>query len=125
MLFTTGLAVMIVGILVFIFGVLFARHSNGFGKMILGIVIAAAGAGVGGIGYTMDQRTEVEYTVIEVTSVSTRDDDPTLRVQLEYGDGLETVIYIDGKYRDKFAKGNTITMMKKDLKIYEKDVTKE
>lgn len=121
--FTLGLGVMIVGILVFIFGVLFTRHSNGFGKMLLGIVIAAAGAGVGGIGYTMDQRTEVEYTVVEVTAVTDRAEGNTYRVELSYGDGAETVIYIDQKYSSKFAKGNKITMMKKDLKIYEKDVT--
>ncbi|HAJ96558.1 MAG TPA: hypothetical protein DCO72_02305 [Ruminococcus sp.] len=121
--FTIGTAVIAVGVLIFIFGVLFTRHSNGFGKLLLGIVIAAAGAGVGGIGYTMDQRTEVDYTVVEVTPVTARDDGNTYRVELSYGDGAETIIYIDEKYKDKFAKGNTITMMKKDLKIYEKDVT--
>ncbi|MEE5992682.1 MAG: hypothetical protein V3G42_05510 [Oscillospiraceae bacterium] len=121
--FTIGTAVMLVGILIFVLGVVFARHSNGFGKLILGIVIAAAGAGVGGIGYTMDQRTEMEYTVVEVTAVTAKDNDNTFRVQLSYGDGAETIIYVDEKYMDKFEKGNTITMMKKDLKLYQKDVT--
>ena len=124
--FTIGTAVMAGGSFDFVFGVIFTRHSNGFGKMILGIVIAAAGAGVGGIGYTIDQRTEMEYTVVEITAVTARDsNDNTYRVELSYGDGAETFIYIDQKYASKFAKGNTITMMKKDLKIYQKDVTKE
>ena len=37
----------------------------------------------------------MDYTVVEVTPVTARDDGNTYRVELSYGDGAETIIYID------------------------------
>lgn len=113
-----GIGIMIAGGLIAVFGLLLLFNHSGNAKIILGIVLAAAGLGGVGVGYTMDQKTEVTYTVVEITDVSVRDDNKQYRVTLKSEKGTDTWIYVNSNLLYKFPKGEAVTMRKRELKAY-------
>ncbi len=113
-----GIGVMVIGGLVALLGVLLLINHNGGAKIIIGIVMAAAGLAGVGVGYTLDQRVEVTYTVHEITQISARDTDNEYRVTLRSESGTETWIYVNDNQLYLFPKDEQVTMSKSSLKAY-------
>ncbi len=116
-----GIGIMIIGGLVAVLGLLLLK--GGGGKTIAGIIIAVVGLAGLGVGYTMDQRTEVTYTVTEITAVSSRDTDNNYRVTLKAENGSETWIYVTDDQLISFPKDKQVTMTKSRLKELRKEKT--
>ncbi len=113
---TLSLGLMIAGALVAVLGLMLLLKHSGTVKILLGIVLAAAGLGCVGVGYTIDQRTEVTYTVSEITPVSARDTDNIYRVSLKGVGTTDTWVYVDDSQLVLFPKGEQITMEKRQIK---------
>lgn len=113
-----GIGLMIGGGLVAVLGVLLLLNHNGVAKMVVGLILAVVGLGVLGVGYTMDQKTEVTYTVVEITAVSARQENNNYRVRLKAEGGTDTWIYVNDSQIDMFPKDGQVTMTKSMLKTY-------
>lgn len=114
-----GIGVMVLGGLVALIGVLFlVNHGNGI-KVIVGIVLAAAGLGGVGVGYTLDQGVEKTYTVAGVMQLSDRGDGTDqYRITLKSDGGTDTWIYVNDNQAAAFPAGAQITMTKRQLNMY-------
>lgn len=113
---TLALGLMIAGALVTVFGLLLLLRHNGSLKILFGIVLAAAGLGCAGVGYTLDQMTKVTYTVSEITAVSARDADNVYRVSLKGVDTTDTWVYVNESQLVLFPEGEQVTMEKRQIK---------
>ena len=112
-----GIGVMVIGGLFALLGVMLLINHNG-AKIIIGIVMAALGLAGVGVGYTLDQRVEVTYTVVDITAVSARDKDNSYRVTLQSDGGTETWIYVNDSQLYSFPKDEEVTLTKRQLKYY-------
>ena len=113
-----GIGVMVIGGLFALLGVMLLINHNGGAKIIIGIIMAALGLAGVGIGYTLDQRVEVTYTVTEITDISVREDNKQYRVTLKSEGGTDTWIYVNDNQLLKFPKGEKVTLKKQELKVY-------
>lgn len=113
---TLAYGLMIVGALVVVLGLTLVFKRSGTAKIIFGIVLTAAGLGCIGVGYTIDQRTEVTYMVAEITAVSARDTDNTYRVSLKGVGTTDTWVYVSDSQLILFPEGEQITMEKRQIK---------
>ena len=113
-----GIGVMIIGGLFALLGVLLLISHNGGAKVIIGIVMAAVGLGGVGIGYTLDQGVEVNYTVSGITALTDRDENNQYRITLRSEGGTETWIYVNDNQLAAFPQGETVTMTKRQVKMY-------
>lgn len=120
-----GIGVMVIGGLVALLGVLLLINHNGGAKIIIGIVLAALGLGGVGIGYTLDQRVEVTYTVAGITQISARDENNEYRVTLKSESGTETWIYVNDNQLYAFPNGEQVTLSKSQVKAYRDQKTAE
>ncbi len=111
-----GILLMVLGGLIAVIGVLLAINHAGFGKMIAGVFLAVLGLAFLGVGYTLDQMVEVEYTVSDVTDVSVRDTNRVYRVTLKADGGVDTIVYVNDAQIFRFNKGETVSMQKKEVK---------
>ena len=113
-----GIAVMVLGGLVALIGVLLLVNHSGGAKVIGGIVLAALGLAGVGVGYTLDQHVEVTYTVSEITEVSARDTNQVYRVTLKSEAGTDTWIYLNDNQIAAFPEGEQVTLKKSQVKMY-------
>lgn len=120
-----GIGVMVIGGLVALLGALLLINHNGGAKIIIGIVMAALGLAGVGVGYTLDQRVEVTYTVAEITEVSARDTNNEYRVTLKSEGGTDTWIYVNDNQLAAFPKGESVTLTKRQIKVYREKKTEE
>ena len=120
-----GIGVMVIGGLFALLGVLLMINHNGGAKIIIGLVMAAVGLGGVGVGYTLDQKVEVTYTVSKVQEVSARDTNNEYRVTLHPESGADTWIYVNDNQLMKFQEGKQITMTKREVKMLKEQKTTE
>jgi hypothetical protein len=113
-----GIGIMVIGGLFAVLGVLLLLNHNGGAKIIIGIVMAAAGLAGAGVGYTIDQKVEVTYTVSDITAVSARDSNNVYRVKLVSDGGVDTWIYLNDNQLPAFPQGEKVTLTKRQLKVY-------
>lgn len=111
-----SLGLMIGGGLVALLGFIMLFTKMGGAKIIGGIVIATAGLACIGVGYTLDQYTEVTYTVVDITLVSVKDEDEDYRVTLRDENGIDIWVYVNDNQLYKFPKNEQVTMQKRMLK---------
>ena len=112
--------ILIGGGLAALLGVLMLLNHGKIATIIIGILLLVAGLSAAKVGYDMDQITEVEYTVTEITAVSVREDDNNFRVTLKNSAGVETWIYVPEANLYLFPKDETITITKEQVKRYSK-----
>ena len=115
---TLGMWVLIGGGLAALLGVLFLVTGGRMGKIIAGILLLVIGGSAAKIGYDLDQSTEVEYTVTEITAVTERDSDNNYRVTIKDASGVETWIYVPESNLYRFPKDETIKITKAQVKEY-------
>jgi len=115
---TLGMWVLIGGGLAALLGVLFLVTGGRMGKIIAGILLLVIGGSAAKIGYDLDQSTEVEYTVMEITAVTERDSDNNYRVTIKDASGVETWIYVPESNLYRFPKDETIKITKAQVKEY-------
>lgn len=113
-----GIGVMVIGGLIALLGVLLLINHNGGAKIIIGIILAALGLGGVGVGYTLDQRVEVTYTVAGITQISARESNNEYRVTLRGEAGTETWIYVNDNQLYLFPESEQVTMSRAQLKVY-------
>ncbi len=113
---TLSLGLMIGGALVAVLGIILLLTRMGSFKILFGIVLAVVGLGAVGVGYTLDQFTEVTYSVVEAIPVSVRDDENQYRVTLKDENGIDTWIYVQGEQLGNYQKGNKVTMLKSQVR---------
>lgn len=113
-----GIGMMIGGALIAVLGLLLLFNHSGTAKIVTGLLLACVGLGCLGIGYTLDQKTEVTYTVVEITDVSVRDDNKQYRVTLKGANGTETWIYVNDNQLYRFPKEESVTLLKSELKSF-------
>ena len=113
-----GIGIMVIGGLFALLGVLLLINHIGGAKIIIGIVMAAVRLAGVGVGYTLDQRVQVTYTVSAITDVSVREDNKQYRVTLKSDSGTETWIYVNDNQLFKFPENEKVTLTKQELKVY-------
>ena len=120
MTLSLGMWILIGGGLAALLGVLMLLNHGKIATIIIGILLLVAGLSAAKVGYDMDQMTEVEYTVTEITAVSVKEDDNNFRVTLKNSAGVETWIYVPEANLYLFPKDETITITKEQVKRYSK-----
>ncbi len=113
-----GMWVLIGGGLLAALGLLMLLNHGKIATIIIGILLLVGGLSAAKIGYDLDQTTEVEYTVTEITAVSARDTGNNYRVTLKNNSGVETWIYVPEENIILFPKDATVTMTKEQVKRY-------
>ncbi|MBE6875254.1 MAG: hypothetical protein E7496_00745 [Ruminococcus sp.] len=113
-----GIWVLIGGGLAAVLGLLMLLNHGKISTIIIGILLLVAGLSAAKIGYDLDQTTEVEYTVTEVTAVTARDNNNNYRITLKNNAGVETWIYVTEDNLYRFPKDETITITKEMVKRY-------
>ena len=114
-----GICIMGVGGLFALLGILLLVNHGTPVKVIIGIVLAALGLGAVGVGYTLDQNVEVNYTVTGIMQLSDRGDGTDeYRVTLSDEKGTNTWIYISDKNIAAFPSGGQVTMTKRQVNMY-------
>ena len=114
-----GICIMAVGGLVALLGILLLVNHGTPVKVIVGIVLAAIGLGGVGVGYTLDQSIEVNYTVTGIMQLSDRGDGTDeYRVTLSDEKGTTTWIYVNDSLIAAFPQGAQITKTKREIKMY-------
>ena len=112
-----SLGLMIGGALVAVLGAILTFTKMGSFKILFGIVLAVIGLGALGVGYTLDQFTDVTYSVVSAVPVSARDDEACYRVTLrEQSSGIETWVYVRNDQLISYPNGGTVTMKKSQMK---------
>ena len=116
-----GICIMAVGGLFALLGALLLINHGTPAKVIIG-VIAAIGLGGVGVGYTLDQAVEKNYSVVGVMQLSDRGDGTDQwRITLKDESGVETWIYLNDTQAAAFPEGKTVTMTKRQVKMYRDD----
>ncbi len=118
MTISTGMIVLIIGVLVAILGLLLLLGHGTTGKIIAGILLLVIGLSGAKVGYDLDQSTETEYTVTEITAVTARDNNNNYRITIKDVNGVETWIYVNDDNLFRFPKDKTVTMTKAEVKKY-------
>lgn len=113
-----GIGIMVIGGLVALLGAMLLINHSGGGKIIAGILMATLGLAGVGVGYTIDQKVEVTYTVSDITQISERAENNEYRVTLKSESGTDVWIYVNDNQLITFPKGEKVTMTKHQLKIY-------
>ncbi|MBR0484146.1 MAG: hypothetical protein IJJ69_05105 [Oscillospiraceae bacterium] len=113
-----GMWVLIGGGLAAALGLLMLLNHGKISTIVIGILLLVGGLSATKIGYDLDQTTEVEYTVTEITAVSTKDTNGTYRITLKNSSGVETWIYVPEDNLYRFPKDETITITKEMVKKY-------
>ena len=113
-----SLGLMIAGGLVAVLGFIMLFTKIGTAKIIGGIVLATLGLGCIGVGYTLDQFSEVTYTVVDVSLVSVKDTNDDYRVTLRDENGIDTWIYVNENQLHAFPKNEQVTMQKRQVKVF-------
>ena len=113
-----GMWILIGGGLGAVLGLLMLLNHGKISTIIIGILLLVAGLSAAKIGYDLDQTTEVEYTVTEVTAVTARDNNNNYRITLKNSAGVETWIYVTEDNLYRFPKDETITITKEMVKRY-------
>ena len=115
---SVGMWILIGGGLFAALGLLMLLNHGKISTIIIGILLLVGGLSAAKIGYDLDQTTEVEYTVTEITAVSARDTGNNYRVTLKNSSGVETWIYVPEENLILFPKDTTVTMTKEQVKRY-------
>lgn len=118
MTLTTGIYILIAGALFAILGLLLLFNHGKIITIILGVLFLVAGLCGLKFGYDLDQSTESQYTVTEITAVTARNSNNNYRVTIKNSAGVETWIYVTDENLFRFPKDEEITMTKKDVKKY-------
>lgn len=122
MVITLGLGILAAGALFLILGLIFLFRHSGAAGIVVGLILAVAGAGGAFVGYDMDQRSEVTYTVGSVVDqYSGTVANSQYTVELKVAEGMTlfgdtTMIYVSGDQVDTYKTGETITLTKRQLK---------
>ncbi|MDE6005088.1 MAG: hypothetical protein K2G88_06850 [Oscillospiraceae bacterium] len=117
--FTMGMYILIAGGLFAVLGFLLLCNHGKIATIIFGVLFLVAGLCGVKFGYDLDQSTESQYTVSEITAVTARDNNNNnYRVTLKNSAGVETWIYVNDDNLSKFPKNEVIIMTKKDVKKY-------
>ncbi len=77
-----GIGIMVIGGLVALLGAMLLINHSGGGKIIAGILMATLGLAGVGVGYTIDQKVEVTYTVSDIMQITERDTNNEYRITL-------------------------------------------
>jgi len=115
---SVGMWVLIGGGLVALLGLLMLFNHGKISTIIIGILMLVCGLSAVKVGYDMDQSTEVEYTVVEITPVTERDSNNNYRVTIKDDAGVETWIYVNQDNIFRFPKDEKVTMTKAQVKQY-------
>ncbi|MBD5142693.1 MAG: hypothetical protein K2K06_05360 [Oscillospiraceae bacterium] len=118
MAFTMGMYILIAGALFAILGFLLLCNHGKIATIIFGMLFLIAGLCGVKFGYDLDQSTESQYTVTDITAVTARDSNNNYRVTLKNSSGVETWIYVNDDNLFRFPKDEVITIKKKDIKKY-------
>jgi len=118
MTLSTGMWVLIGGALVAVLGLLLLLNHGRIATIIFGILFLVAGLCAAKVGYDLDQTTQEEYTVTEITAVTARDTNNNYRVTLKNEAGVETWIYVNDDNLYRFPLDETITITKEQIKRY-------
>jgi hypothetical protein len=114
-----GICIMVAGGLVALIGILLLVNHGTPAKVIIGVVLGALGLGAVGVGYTLDQSIEVNYTVSGIMKLSDRGDGTDeYRVTLKDEKGTSTWIYLNDSTIAAFPEGKEVTMTKRQVKMY-------
>ena len=113
-----GMWILIGSALVAALGLLLLLNHGRIATIIFGVLFLLAGLSGVKVGYDLDQTTEVEYTVTEITAVTARDNNNNYRVTLKNSAGVETWIYVKDDNLYRFPKDETITITKEQVKRY-------
>lgn len=113
-----GMWVLIIGALVAVLGLLLLLNHGKTATIIFGVLFLLAGLCATKVGYDMDQTTEVEYTITEITAVTERDNNNNYRITLKNSAGVETWIYVNDDNLSRFPKDETIKITKEQVKRY-------
>ncbi len=115
---SVGMWILIGGGLGTLLGLLMLLNHGKISTIIIGILLLVCGLSAAKIGYDLDQSTEVEYTVVEITPVTERDSNNNYRVTIKDNSGVETWIYVNEDNIFRFPKDEKITMTKHQVKEY-------
>lgn len=113
-----GMWILIGGGLGALLGVLMLFNHGKISTIIIGILLLVCGLSAAKVGYDLDQSTEVEYTVVEITPVTARDNNNNYRVTIKDNTGVETWIYVNDDNIFRFPKDEKVTMTKAQVKQY-------
>ena len=115
---SVGMWVLIGGGLATLLGIIMLLNRGKISTIIIGILLLVCGLSAAKVGYDLDQSTEVEYTVTEITAVTERDENNTYRITLKDSTGVETWIYVKQDNLFRFPKDETIKITKEKVKEY-------
>ena len=115
---SVGMWILIGGGLGTLLGILMLFNHGKISTIIIGILLLVFGLSAAKIGYDLDQSTEVEYTVMEITPVTERDSNNNYRVTIKDDSGVETWIYVNQDNIFRFPKDEKVTMTKAQVKEY-------
>lgn len=115
---SVGMYILIGSALLAVLGLLLLLNHGKIVTIIFGILFLAGGLGGVKVGYDLDQTTEAEYTVTEITAVTARDTGNQYRVTLKNSAGVESWIYVQEDNLYRFPKEETITITKAEIKRY-------
>ena len=118
MALSTGMWILIGGALVAVLGLLLLLNHGKTVTIIFGILLLVVGLSAGKFGYDLDQTTEVQYTVTEVTAITAKDTNNNYRVTIKNEAGVETWIYVTEENLYRFPKDEVVTMTKEQVKRY-------
>ena len=118
MVLSTGMWILIGGGLAAVLGLLMLLNHGKISTIIIGILLLVIGLSGAKIGYDLDQETEEQYTVVEITATTAKDADNTYRITLKNSSGVETWIYVKEDNLYRFPKDDTVTMTKAEVKKY-------
>lgn len=123
MTLSTGMWMLIISALFALLGFLLLINHGKISTIVTGILFLVAGLSGAKFGYDLDQTTQVEYTVTEITAVTARDNNNNYRITLKDGAGIETWIYVNEDNLFRFPKNEEITMTKEDVKKYSNQIS--
>ncbi len=118
MTLSMGMWILIGGGLLAALGLLMLLNHGKISTIIIGILLLVIGLSGAKVGYDLDQTTEVEYTVTEITAVTERDSNNNYRVTLKDSAGIETWIYVNQDNLFRFPQDETIKITKAQVKQY-------
>ena len=113
-----GMWILIGSALIAVLGLLLLLNHGRIATIIFGVLFLVAGLSGVKVGYDLDQTTEVEYTVTEITAVTARHNNNNYRITLKNSAGVETWIYVNDDNLYRFPKDETITITKEQVKRY-------
>ncbi len=113
-----GMWILIGSALFAVLGLLLLLNHGKTVTIIFGVLLLVGGLCGAKVGYDLDQTTEVEYVVTDITAVTARDNDNNYRITLKNSAGVETWIYVKEDNLYRFPKDETIKITKEQVKRY-------